>query len=68
MMDDLLASPVLKQVLCAMAHTVAEDEILKNTFANNAFENFEIAARPHWRPISAKKKAWRSGSARMLRK
>jgi ferritin-like metal-binding protein YciE len=30
--------------LAAMAHTVAEDEVLKNTFANNAFENFEIAA------------------------
>lgn len=30
--------------LAAMAHTMAEDEILKNTFANNAFENFEIAA------------------------
>jgi ferritin-like metal-binding protein YciE len=30
--------------MAAMAHTVAEDEILKNTFANNAFENFEIAA------------------------
>jgi ferritin-like metal-binding protein YciE len=28
----------------AMAHGVADDEILKNTFANNAFENFEIAA------------------------
>ncbi|MCK1478194.1 ferritin-like metal-binding protein YciE [Bradyrhizobium sp. LB1.3] len=28
----------------AMAHSVAGDEILKNTFANNAFENFEIAA------------------------
>ncbi|WP_439370942.1 ferritin-like domain-containing protein [Bradyrhizobium sp. DASA03120] len=28
----------------AMAHSVADDEILKNTFANNAFENFEIAA------------------------
>jgi ferritin-like metal-binding protein YciE len=28
----------------AMAHSVASDEILKNTFANNAFENFEIAA------------------------
>jgi ferritin-like metal-binding protein YciE len=28
----------------AMAHAVAVDEILKNTFANNAFENFEIAA------------------------
>ena len=30
--------------MAAMAHTAAEDEILKNTFANNAFENFEIAA------------------------
>jgi ferritin-like metal-binding protein YciE len=28
----------------AMFHAVAPDEILKNTFANNAFENFEIAA------------------------
>lgn len=28
----------------AMAHAVAGDEILKNTFANNAFENYEIAA------------------------
>jgi ferritin-like metal-binding protein YciE len=27
-----------------MAHSMAGDEILKNTFANNAFENFEIAA------------------------
>lgn len=30
--------------MMAMAHTVASDEILKNTFANNAFEHFEIAA------------------------
>lgn len=30
--------------MTAMAHSVADDEILKNTFANNAFENFEIAA------------------------
>ena len=30
--------------MMAMAHSVANDEILKNTFANNAFENFEIAA------------------------
>jgi ferritin-like metal-binding protein YciE len=30
--------------LQAMAHSAAGDEILKNTFANNAFENFEIAA------------------------
>jgi ferritin-like metal-binding protein YciE len=28
----------------AMAHAMAGDEILKNTFANNAFENFEVAA------------------------
>ena len=28
----------------AMMHSAADDEILKNTFANEAFENFEIAA------------------------
>ena len=28
----------------AMGHAIASDEILKNTFANNAFENYEIAA------------------------
>lgn len=28
----------------AMFHAAAPDEILKNTFANSAFENFEIAA------------------------
>ncbi|HVX75534.1 MAG TPA: ferritin-like domain-containing protein [Bradyrhizobium sp.] len=28
----------------AMMHSMAGDEILKNTFANEAFENFEIAA------------------------
>jgi ferritin-like metal-binding protein YciE len=28
----------------AMMHATAGDEILKNTFANEAFENFEIAA------------------------
>jgi ferritin-like metal-binding protein YciE len=30
--------------ISAMAHAPANDEILKNTFANNAFENYEIAA------------------------
>ena len=30
--------------LMAMGHSMAGDEILKNTFANNAFEHFEIAA------------------------
>ena len=30
--------------MMAMGHSMAGDEILKNTFANNAFENFEIAA------------------------
>jgi ferritin-like metal-binding protein YciE len=29
--------------MMAMGHSIAGDEILKNTFANNAFENFEIA-------------------------
>ena len=28
----------------ALMHSAADDEILKNTFANNAFENYEIAA------------------------
>ncbi len=28
----------------AVSHAMAGDEILKNTFANNAFENYEIAA------------------------
>jgi ferritin-like metal-binding protein YciE len=30
--------------LTAMAHAMAGDEILKNTFANSAFEHYEIAA------------------------
>ena len=30
--------------LAALGHTVAGDEILKNSFANFAFENFEIAS------------------------
>jgi len=30
--------------MAAMMHATADDEILKNTFANNAFENYEIAA------------------------
>jgi ferritin-like metal-binding protein YciE len=30
--------------MVALAHSMAGDEILKNTFANNAFEHFEIAA------------------------
>ncbi|WP_456710794.1 ferritin-like domain-containing protein [Bradyrhizobium sp. USDA 4452] len=30
--------------MMAMAHSMAGDEVLKNTFANNAFEHFEIAA------------------------
>ena len=29
--------------MAALAHTVASDEILKNSFANYAFEHFEIA-------------------------
>ena len=30
--------------MMATGHSMAKDEILKNTFANNAFENYEIAA------------------------
>src|ERR1700676_4640016 len=37
------AQSVMANVL-GMSHVLAGDEILKNTFANNAFENFEIAA------------------------
>jgi ferritin-like metal-binding protein YciE len=30
--------------IAAIGHTIMPDEILKNTFANHAFENFEIAS------------------------
>lgn len=30
--------------MAALAHTVAPDEVIKNSFANHAFEHFEIAA------------------------
>jgi len=30
--------------MAALAHTAAADEVVKNTFANFAFEHFEIAA------------------------
>ena len=30
--------------MAALAHTVAPDEVIKNTFANFAFEHFEIAS------------------------
>ena len=30
--------------LAALAHTIADDEIIKNSFANFAFENFEAAS------------------------
>jgi ferritin-like metal-binding protein YciE len=30
--------------MAALSHTVAADEILKNSFVNHAFENFEIAS------------------------
>ena len=30
--------------MAALGHTLAGDEILKNTFANQAFENFEVAS------------------------
>jgi ferritin-like metal-binding protein YciE len=38
------AALTLSGNLAALAHTVAPDEIIKNSFANHAFENFEIAA------------------------
>jgi ferritin-like metal-binding protein YciE len=30
--------------MAAIGHSIMPDEILKNTFANHAFENFEIAS------------------------
>jgi ferritin-like metal-binding protein YciE len=30
--------------MMALGHTPAQDEVLKNTYANHAFENYEIAA------------------------
>ena len=67
----------------AMAHSMAGDEILKNTFANNAFEHFEIAStsrcsrlpaqpaqsRPNqrWKLRFVRKSRWRPGSMRMYR-
>jgi ferritin-like metal-binding protein YciE len=30
--------------MAAITHSMADDEVLKNTFANLAFENFEIAS------------------------
>ena len=30
--------------LAAIAHTIAPDEVLKNSMANDAFEHFEIAS------------------------
>jgi ferritin-like metal-binding protein YciE len=38
------AAQSLAANVTAMTHSMAGDEILKNTFANNAFEHFEIAA------------------------
>jgi ferritin-like metal-binding protein YciE len=38
------AAASLMGTLAALGHSMAGDEILKNTFANNAFENYEIAA------------------------
>ena len=38
--------------MAAMGHTIAGDEILKNSFANFAFENFEIAAYKSLRTIA----------------
>src|ERR1700754_5216342 len=63
----------------AMAHSMAGDGILKNTFANNAFENFEIATYKsllalcgqawirrvqRWKHRGRKKSAWRHGWCR----
>ncbi|MBF7013860.1 ferritin-like domain-containing protein [Novosphingobium resinovorum] len=41
-LKDVAAS--LSGTLAALGHTFAADEILKNSFANFAFENFEVAS------------------------
>lgn len=41
-LKDIVLSTV--GAMAALSHSVAGDEILKNSFANFAFENFEIAA------------------------
>lgn len=46
--------------LAALGHTIADDEILKNTFANFAFENFEAAS---YRSLIAMADAGGFGSA-----
>ncbi|WP_404861850.1 ferritin-like domain-containing protein [Georhizobium sp. MAB10] len=38
--------------MAALAHSAADDEILKNSFANFAFENFEIAAYKSLRTLA----------------
>jgi ferritin-like metal-binding protein YciE len=64
--------------MAALGHTVAPDEIVKNSFANYAFENYEIAAYKSLialaeqagnatavdlcRPTSPKSRKWPSGS------
>jgi ferritin-like metal-binding protein YciE len=47
----------------AMTHAMAGDEILKNTFANNAFEHFEIAA---YKPLITLSESAGQSSARPL--
>lgn len=45
--DRSVLKDIVTQVMgnmAALAHAPAGDEILKNTFANHAFENYEIAA------------------------
>jgi ferritin-like metal-binding protein YciE len=42
MLKDMVQSVMANTA--AMGHAMAGDEILKNMFANNAFENFEVAA------------------------
>lgn len=34
----------LAGTMASLGHTIAPDEVVKNSFANHAFENFEIAA------------------------
>jgi ferritin-like metal-binding protein YciE len=50
--------------MMAVGHSMAGDEILKNTFANNAFEHFEIAAYKSLLTLCGP--AWADGARTLL--
>jgi hypothetical protein len=50
--------------LQAMGHAMARDEILKNAFADNAFENYEIAAHKYCSSSGLRSRSQASSSTR----